>query len=135
MAPRGGKKLKYNHDYKQSFTQKMYEADIVIAVDYKSKVEVLKSRYSYAKEELSLEETIDILAIILSRKLFGNCLDMFREGFKIEVKKAIKQTIEGGVAKCEPHSTNELLEWDSNVKKIKGCTDIQINMEKLFIDN
>ncbi len=101
-------------DYKQSYTMKLYQADIILALDHNSKVEVLKSRYGYTKQELTLEETIDMITIFLSRKVFGNNLDMFREGLKIELTKAINQTIKGGVVKCEPHSTNELLEWVSN---------------------
>lgn len=102
-----------SQDYRQSFTTKLYNSDIMLSLDHRSKIEILKSRYGYDKKELSTEETIDIVTIILTRQIFDNNLDMFREGLKIELKKAITQTIKGGVAKCEPHSTNELSKWDS----------------------
>lgn len=109
---KSGKSLK---DYKQSFTMKLHQADIVLFLDHESKVEILKSRYGYKKEDLDVEETINILTTILTRKILGSNLDMFREGLKVELTKVINQTIKGGVAPCEPHSTNEQLEWVSSV--------------------
>jgi hypothetical protein len=125
-----GKNLYTTHDYRQSYMQRIYEATVVFSLNYKSKINILKSRYGPAQEDISTEEAIRMFAEILSRHIFGDYIDLFRESLKQELIKAITHTIEGGVATCEPHSEKELLPWDSKSMTKKVSSDILTVLEK-----
>ena len=89
--------------FSQSMNMRVYNSNIIIALDKNSKVNVLKNRWrwSHHVDDLSLHEVIDILTEILTRNLFNNSLDMFREGLKIELIKSINKTIKEGVANAD----------------------------------
>ncbi|MFW9871843.1 MAG: hypothetical protein ACFFG0_01990 [Candidatus Thorarchaeota archaeon] len=120
---------RYNvRDYRQSFTMKLYEANVMVSLNHKGKVEILKSRYG--SNEVTTENLIDALTEILVKHIFNGGMDMFQESMKNELKKAIYKTLKGGVAECESRSENELLKWVSNLFQKKDCSDILIDLGK-----
>lgn len=92
-------KYKHNYTRSQTITQtmKMCEANIIVSLDYKSKVNILKSRYGIHGDNISLQDTIETLSEMLSRNIFGDYLDMFRESLKGQLIKSINETIKAGV--------------------------------------
>jgi hypothetical protein len=116
------------NDYRQSITMKLYNATIMLSLDHRDKVEIIKNRHG--SNEVTSENLIELLTEILVKHIFSGGMDMFQESMKNELKKAIYQTLEGGVAKCEPRSENELLKWVSKVSQKKDSLDTLIALEK-----
>jgi len=89
----------HGYDYSQSHMMKMYQANILISVNHKSNVEILKNRYGPHGSDIPISETINIFTEILTRQIFGDYLDMFRESLKGQLIKSINKTIKVGVYK------------------------------------
>ena len=77
----------HGYDYSQSHMMKMYQANILISVNHKSNVEILKNRYGPHGSDIPISETINIFT------------DMFRESLKGQLIKSINKTIKVGVYK------------------------------------
>jgi hypothetical protein len=81
---------------KHSPTIGLYEATLSISIDYKNKINILKHRYEPHKSDLSIDDTINIMMDMLCRKVYDGRMIMFQEAMKINLCKAIKETLKGG---------------------------------------
>jgi hypothetical protein len=71
----------------------LYNANIVISVNYDGSVNIIKNRHGIHGENQSLDTTIDVIANILTTTIFKGSLDMFQEGLKIKLVESIIKTI------------------------------------------
>lgn len=85
------------YDYRQSGMMMQYKANIIVSIDYKSKLNVIKNRYSPEKGNISLYEAVEIFSDMLSQAAFDGRMDMFQEGMKIQLIDTITKTLKGGV--------------------------------------
>jgi len=79
-----------------SGNQKMYEANIVISLDHKNRINIIKSRFEKPKSNLNKDEIIEVLIDTLCKYLYDGRMDVFQEGMKIQLKDAVKRTLKGG---------------------------------------
>jgi len=74
----------------------MYEANIILSIDNKNRINIIKSRFQKIKKDLNKNEVIEVLLDMLCRYLYDGCMDVFQEGMKSQLKEVINQTLEGG---------------------------------------
>lgn len=72
---------------------RMLKSDLVLGINNKGEISVIKDRYKAQIGEVSTEQAIDLLMDMLSRKIFKNDLDIFQEGLKKNLIEAVKKTI------------------------------------------
>jgi len=89
----GGGRTPSGHN---SIYQKILRANIILSIDHKNRISIIKNRYEKPKKDLDKNETIEILTDVLCRYLYNNCMNMFQEGMKIQLKDAIEKTLKGG---------------------------------------
>ena len=88
--------MKITTDNKPSFHSMLYEANIVISLDHKNDINILKDRYSgEVDKNLSKTEVIEMLSRILSLYIFKGRMVMFQEAMKEQLVKQITDVIQG----------------------------------------
>ena len=76
-----------------SLHMKLYESNIVISLDHKNNISILKDRYSGINKNLSTAEVIEILSRILSLYMFKGRMGIFQEAMKIRLVEKINDII------------------------------------------
>lgn len=85
------------YDYRQSGMMMHYKSNIIVSIDYKSKLNLIKDRYRGNTGEVSLYEAVEIFSDMLSQAAFDGRMVMFQEGMKIQLIDTITKTLKGGV--------------------------------------
>ena len=91
----------YNHDYHQSSMMMHYTANIIISIDYNSRLNLIKDRFRPKKGDISLFEAVEIFSDMLCQAAFDGRMEIFQEGMKIQLIDTITKTIKEGSVKHE----------------------------------
>lgn len=96
-------------EIRQSFNLALYNANIVLSLDNRSNINILKNRFKEfnREDDIPLEKAIDILTEMITIHIFKGRVKLFQEGMKIELIKSINKTIKEGVIRCETLLEND----------------------------
>ncbi len=102
-------KNSFNHNKSaQSFRQNqsistlppftLHEATIAISLDYKNTINIVKHRHQHKIDNMSVDESVEVMMDMLCRMIFRGRMDMFQEALKIKLCKTINKVLkeEGG---------------------------------------
>ena len=73
--------------------KQLHESTIIISINYKNELYCLKNRTG-KYGEITLEEAKELMMDMLCKKIYDGRLDMFQDGLKRELIKAINKVID-----------------------------------------
>lgn len=89
-------------------TMLLYEANIIISLDNKHNLNVIKDRYTGIVKDLSMSEAIEKIADILVIYVFKGRMTMFQDAMKTQLIKRITNIIATGIdATAKGENKNE----------------------------
>lgn len=74
-------------------TSDLYRANIAFIIDGRGRMDIIKCRYGEAKQDLSLEEGIELFSDILAKARYKGITKIFEEGMKHDLKESMKNVI------------------------------------------
>jgi len=98
------KKLSFNHNtLTKSFrtpqsiatspSMNLYQGDIVISLDHRQNLNIIKHRYQPKLYNIDVNKSVDVMMDMLCRMIFRGRLDMFQEDLKIELCEVINNVL------------------------------------------
>jgi len=75
--------------------EKLYQASQVLSIDHKNKLHVLKDRFSGEPGPIDIEKAIEIMANMLTHKVFDGSMDMFQETMKMKLVECMLDIVSG----------------------------------------
>jgi hypothetical protein len=76
-----------------SSTRSIYDALIILSLDYKHNIHILKDRWGNPCQNIDIEIAIEKTADMLTKAKFGNSMDMFQEGMKQKLIEVITDVL------------------------------------------
>ena len=93
----GGGSFRYKQAmHGNSLIHQLYTATIVLALDYNNNIDIIKHRHREKDQNMSVDDTVEIMMDMLCRMIFRGRMDMFQDALKQNLCEAVKETIRGG---------------------------------------
>lgn len=90
--------MKKNDGFEPYYVNKMrtsdlHRANIAFIIDGRGRMDIIKNRYKEPKENLSLEESIELFSTILAQARYKGITKVFEEGMKNDLKESMQNVI------------------------------------------
>lgn len=77
----------------KSRTSDLYRANLAFIIDSRGRMDIIKNRFEEPKQNLSLEDAIDLFSTILAKARYKGITKVFEEGMKYDFKVSMKNVI------------------------------------------
>lgn len=80
----------------KSMHHELYTSNIMLSLDHLNNIKVAKHRYRKKKQNMTIDETVEVMMDMLCRMIFRGRMEMFQEALKQELCIVIKETLSMG---------------------------------------
>lgn len=73
--------------------EKIYQAQVVIALGINHDIQIMKNRYTYNTGSVDINIAIEVIADMLTRAKFDGSMKMFQEGMRLKLIEAMNDVL------------------------------------------